>query len=251
MINDCNECKFIQPNEVIQIDNTTPHICKLLNERVYHFDTHPKLNPLRECPFNNKPGELMFPEFRGFNKIFRYSRDCIITEKINGSNGVLYINENNNIFAGSRNRWLWGSIQDEIHNDNMGFGQWVKTNKEELLKLGKGYHYGEWWGKGIQTGYNLKEKRFSLFNVSRWVKDKTNVLKEKQEYCPECCYVVPILYEGKFDTELILGTLQQLKMNGSYASPGFMNPEGIVIFHTQSGYLFKKTFENEEKGKEN
>lgn len=36
---------------------------------------------------------------------------------------------------------------------------------------------------------------------------------------------------------------------GSEAAPGFMHPEGVVIFHSQSGALFKKTFENDEAGK--
>lgn len=27
---------------------------------------------------------------------------------------------------------------------------------------------------------------------------------------------------------------------------GFMDPEGIVIYHTGSGTLYKKTFENDE-----
>jgi hypothetical protein len=123
-------------------------------------------------------------------------------------------------------------------------------NKEELLKLGKGYHYGEFWGYGIQRGYGLKEKRFSLFNVGRWVKDKTITLKEKQEYCPECCYVVPILYEGIFNTDRIESQLNHLKEVGSYASHGFMKPEGIIIYHTKGNYYFKKTIENDEKGKE-
>jgi hypothetical protein len=29
-----------------------------------------------------------------------------------------------------------------------------------------------------------------------------------------------------------------------------MTPEGIVIYHAQSGALFKKTFQNDENGKE-
>ena len=74
-----------------------------------------------------------FPEFRSFQKIFRYSRECTITEKIDGSNAIIYIDFDMNIFAGSRTRWLWGSIQDEIHNDNHGFAQWVKTNKEQSI----------------------------------------------------------------------------------------------------------------------
>lgn len=148
-----------------------------------------------------------------------------------------------------------------------------KRRKKELLKLGKGYHYGEWWGKGIQRGYGLEEKRFSLFNVSRWIDgielEKTlspeyhgMYLAEKQkinkniEFCPECCYVVPILYEGRW-TEYTPSTviyiideqLEMLKISGSIASPGFMKPEGIVIYHTAGNYYFKKTIENDEKWK--
>ena len=104
-----------------------------------------------------------FPEFQGFRKIARLSRDAIISEKIDGTNGLIYIDETGNIFAGSRNRWLWNSIEPEKMINNHGFGLWVKDNQEELKKLGKGYHYGEFWGKGIQRGYGLEEKRFSLF----------------------------------------------------------------------------------------
>ena len=186
-------------------------------------------------------GELVFPEFKEFKKIPRYSRECIITEKIDGTNGVIYIDESNNIFAGSKNRWLWGSIQDEIHNDNYGFAKWVKENQEELIsKLGKGYHYGEWWGQGIQRTYGLTEKRFSLFNVSKWEDDSVR---------PKCCYVVPILFRGMFSTDNVLLKLRYLEEEGSRAVLGYMNPEGIVIFHTQSGHLYKKTIVGDEKPK--
>jgi hypothetical protein len=40
--------------------------------------------------------------------------------------------------------------------------------------------------------------------------------------------------------------LLDLKDNGSKASPGFMKPEGVIIFHTANGYLFKKTIEKDE-----
>ena len=191
-----------------------------------------------------------FPEFQGFKKIPRLSREIVITEKLDGTNGLIYIDENNNIFAGSRNRFLWGSPQDEIHNDNHGFANWVKSNKEELLKLGSGYHYGEWWGKGIQRGYGLNEKRFSLFNTARWKKNKNIPLLEKQEYCPACCDVVPILWVGEFDTDVINQMLNELQRNGSEASPGFMNPEGIIVYHTAGNVYFKKTIEKDAKGKE-
>jgi hypothetical protein len=185
------------------------------------------------------------PEFKEFKKIPRLSREIVITEKIDGTNGLIYIDELGNFFVGSKNRWL------DDHQDNHGFWHWAVDNKEELLNLGKGYHYGEWWGKGIQRGYNLQEKRFSLFNVGKWVKDRTQTLKEKQEYCPECCNVVPILYEGMFNTSIISSVLDELKITGSKASPNFMKPEGIIIYHKVGNLYFKKTIENDEKGKTN
>ena len=180
------------------------------------------------------------PEFKEFRKIPRLSREIIVTEKIDGTNGLIYIDEQNNIFAGSRNRWLWGSIQDEIHNDNHGFASWVKANKEDLLKLGLGYHYGEWWGKGIQRGYGIEEKRFSLFNVSKWSDDLIR---------PKCCHVVPLIGKLEFNTEKISVLLEWLKVHGSVAASGYMNPEGIVIYHTAGNLYFKKTLENDEKAK--
>jgi len=36
---------------------------------------------------------------------------------------------------------------------------------------------------------------------------------------------------------------------GSLASPGFMLPEGIVIYHKASKTLFKKTLKNDESPK--
>lgn len=93
-------------------------------------------------------------------------------------------------------------------------------------------------GAGIQCGYGLKEKRFSLFNVHRW-----------EESRPSCCHVVPTLYKGDFDTAKIQEVLDNLALNGSIAAPGFMNPEGIIIFHTQGNLMFKKTIKNDEKGK--
>jgi hypothetical protein len=182
----------------------------------------------------------MIDKFIGFKKIPRLSREMIITEKIDGTNGVIYINEEcTELLAGSKNQWL------NDHMDNHGFWHWAMDNKEELMKLGPGYHYGELWGNGIQRGYNLPkgEKRFSLFNVGRWIKE--GELKEKQEYCPKCCYVVPILYSGLFDTSVINTVLSTLQVHGSYASPDFMNPEGIIIYHIKGNYYFKKTFLND------
>jgi hypothetical protein len=43
--------------------------------------------------------------------------------------------------------------------------------------------------------------------------------------------------------------LTELKQYGSVAAYGFMNPEGIVIYDTQSGVGYKKTFDYDDTGK--
>jgi len=155
----------------------------------------------------------------------------VITEKIDGTNGVIAISEDGKQFAvGSRNRWI---TKD---NDNMGFAAWAFSNMADLMKLGPGYHYGEWWGRGIQRGYGLAEKRFSLFNTTRWLNNPDK---------PECCHVVPELFRGEFSTSTVEDYIAWLSIVGSQASPGFMMPEGLVIYHTHSNTLFKKTLQND------
>lgn len=178
---------------------------------------------------------MKIPEiaFEAFPKISRYSREVIVTEKIDGTNACVYINDTGTeVFAGSRTRWI------TPEDDNYGFAKWVEANREELLKLGPGFHFGEWWGAGIQRRYGLKEKRFSLFNIHRWGKER-----------PACCHVVPELWRGPMDDLDIDLELYKLRENGSTAAPGFMQPEGIVIYHTASGALFKKTLDKDDQPK--
>lgn len=190
-------------------------------------------------------------EFQGFPKIARLSREVIISEKIDGTNAQILITEDGQLLIGSRTRWI--TPQD----DNYGFAKWVMENKQELLKLGPGRHFGEWWGSGIQRGYGLSkgDKRFSLFNVSRWALHGTEPqliptadprIEKYQEVLPECVGLVPILYKGMFDTVKIEEVLNDLKVNGSKAVKGYMNPEGIVIYHIAGNVGFKKTIKNDE-----
>lgn len=205
-------------------------------------------------------------QFKEFPKMGRFSRDFIITEKIDGTNGSVFIQHialepliddgRGNMInipdphiistsedgfytmrVGSRTKWI------TPFDDNYGFGNWCKTNANDLFKLGEGHHFGEWWGSGIQRGYGLQkgEKRFSLFNTVRW----------NTEEKPECCHVVPILTSGNFNTININveNSLNTLKENGSIAAPGFMKPEGIVIFHLAANIGFKKTIEKDESPK--
>src|SRR5271157_773876 len=155
-----------------------------------------------------EPNVIPWDQFVAFSKIARLNREMVITEKIDGTNACVSIREDGGaILAGSRNRWLTWPTQD-----NFGFAKWVQDNREELLKLGPGRHYGEWWGVGIQRGYGLSERRFSLFNP-KW---NDNAIR------PKCCSVVPILCVGLFDSYQIRETLRRLGWNGSYAAPGFM-----------------------------
>jgi len=207
-------------------------------------------------------------EFQEFPKMARLSRECVVTEKIDGTNAQVYIFRSLDgplpghiaykdegtygslqMFAGSRTRWI------TPEQDNHGFAKWVKHNAEELFQLGEGRHFGEWWGQGIQRNYGMQEKRFSLFNAVRWVKreayltpeeDATVSLGPKQQFVPDCCHVVPVLYRGIFTTEAVEQALDLLRERGSFASPGFMRPEGVVAYHTAGGIGFKKTLENDE-----
>lgn len=197
-------------------------------------------------------------EFKAFPKIGRLSKLATVTEKIDGTNAVVALFELSSeqdpplaypvvalpvdragkrwaVLAGSRNRWLT-TESTRKGGDNFGFASWVLANAHELLSLGAGYHYGEWWGAGIQRGYGLSEKRFSLFNVARWGADNPNT--------PSCCSVVPVLSQCALaDVDDLMSVLD---IYGSQAAPGFMKPEGIVIYH--EGTMYKKTFEY-DKGK--
>lgn len=187
-------------------------------------------------------------KFIPFPKMPRLSREIIITEKIDGTNAIVFIGDDGEFLIGSRSRWI------TPEEDNFGFARWATDNKEELTKLGPGYHFGEWWGSGIQRGYGLTkgEKRFSLFNTGRWL-DAENTypieFEVGKEMAPACSRVVPILYSGPFREAAIIHALNNLSTHGSKASPGFNSPEGVVIYHTAARISFKKTILKDEAPK--
>jgi len=187
-------------------------------------------------------------EFVGFPKIARLSREIIVTEKIDGTNAQIFVWGDGSVLAGSRTRWITPD------DDNYGFARWAEDHASELRQLGPGRHYGEWFGQGIQRSYGLKEKRFSLFNVVRWClhseEPKTYPtadprITKTQERLPTCCGLVPVLYRGEFDMLAVQSRLDWLQERGSIAAPGFMRPEGVVVYHTAAGVSFKKTLERD------
>lgn len=214
--------------------------------------------------------DTIAPVFTPFPKMARLSRQIIVTEKIDGTNASILIKplsegqiapasasavvDGMAIYAGSRTRWITPD------SDNFGFAAWVRDHAIELSQLGEGHHFGEWWGSGIQRGYGLTKgkKRFSLFNVVRWcphgqapeqIPSTDPRIVKFQDVAPACCSLVPVLYRGGFDSLEIEHCMNRLRRHGSYASLDFMNPEGIVVFHTAGNVGFKKTIYCDETPK--
>jgi hypothetical protein len=192
-------------------------------------------------------------EFKPFDKIPRLKRTVIVTEKIDGTNAQILIVPRDlpynlvgaldiwkdefgvewGMYAGSRNRYI------APEDDNYGFAGWVKNNAADLRSLGEGQHFGEWWGVGIGRNYGMTSRKFSLFNVQRWNKDNPNR--------PACCDVVPTLAIGEFNA--VEESLAALKANGSFAMPGYMNPEGVIVYHSAARSYFKVTIERDDEWK--
>ena len=176
--------------------------------------------------------------FRAWPKIPRLENEVYhITEKIDGTNAAIIIQpwlsddsqpipieevnteeECYGIWAQSRTRLI------TPEDDNFGFAKWVKANAEQLIAdLGVGYHYGEWWGNGIQRGYGLEERRFSLFNPTK--------------YSSVCHNIPEILTVDIMPDDHTLKHL--LVTHGSYIVPGYMRPEGLVIYAEKAKTYWK------------
>lgn len=205
-------------------------------------------------------------EFVAHSATKRWFRDIVVSEKIDGTNSAVVFEEVNGV-------WDWDdtpaftTVQDEDgtfylvgaqsrkrminpKDDNFGFAHWVDENKDNLFRfLGPGRHMGEWWGNGIQRGYGLSngDKRFSLFNTLKW--------KPEGSYLPKAWSdvpglgVVPVLYVGQNSNYAICWCAETLRTEGSKASPGYMNPEGVCIYHTQSNQIFKYTLDDNDAHK--
>lgn len=157
-------------------------------------------------------------EHKKFDKIYRYQEQkVVVTEKLDGTNGLVFVDlETDTVLAGSRNRWI------TPEDDNYGFAKFVQENREDLKLLGDGYHYGEWWGQGIQRRYDMDRKVFSLFNAIRW-----------QEERPICCDVVPLVFCGT-QAEYDVAFEEDIKHRPSTAAQlyqkNYENVEGYIIW---------------------
>jgi len=223
-------------------------------------------------------------EFQGWPKTPRLFRDMVVTEKIDGTNAAVivtdvwdmlddaergygaYHREYLQQWVAPRSKGSKLVEQDDRFylvgaqsrkrlitpdDDNFGFARWTFDNATSLARvLGPGRHFGEWWGSGIQRGYDLQpaEKRFSLFNVKRygWLEDEDD---RQLRGVPPWLAVVPTLYTGPFNLGVVEGLLAGLMNHGSKAAPGFMRPEGVVVYHAAAGQTFKALIENDDQPK--
>ena len=170
----------------------------------------------KRCPFQEWP------------KIPRLKEGAVtITEKIDGTNACIIIQDNVIVGVQSRKRLIYPE------NDNYGFAGWVNRNSEDILRLGEGRHYGEWAGLGIQKNpMSLLGKRFFLFNVSRY--DPENL--------PYNVSMVPHIYTGPIADVDIPKLMSDLKdereLNSGYT------PEGIIVYHHNLRCYEKATYQN-------
>jgi len=170
------------------------------------------------------------PEFKKWDKIYRKGKgEYFITEKIDGTNAQIVITEDGGFFTASRSRYITPD------DDNYGFSIWAHDNKEELLKLGVGHHYGEWAGEGInKNNHKIEGKEFYLFNAMRWGEHNPNT--------PACCKVVPFIMRGT-TIDTIDSAMELLLKNGSMVGNNG-KPEGVVAYNTFIKRYQKATFES-------
>jgi hypothetical protein len=196
-------------------------------------------------------------EFEAWPKTTRLFRQITVTEKIDGTNACI-------IFEPCTERLVPGGVECGCYgyifaaqsrnrlitpdSDNAGFAQFVYAKHEELfVQLGYGRHYGEWWGEKIGRKYDMTHRVFSIFNTDLWsaqVGDKISHVIGDAELTH-----VPVLYRGQFDQDEIMRAAIDLRHAGSVAAPGFMSPEGLCIWHSQTRMVQKFTFDNNDKGK--
>lgn len=208
-------------------------------------------------------------QFEGWPKTQRLSNTTIsITEKIDGTNASVIIEALDHpsdtaesldavaivhgpkgldyaVGAQSRKRIIRPGA------DNFGFAAWVQANAVELVDLlGPGRHFGEWWGLGIQRGYNMDQKVFSLFNQHRW----SGVAQQRDDWATRATNLgmttVPLLYAGKLDLSVIDETLHLLREIGSAAAMGWGHAsqpaEGVVTYFPYLDVRLKSFVENDD-----
>lgn len=177
--------------------------------------------------------------FEAFPKITRFTNvECVITEKIDGTNAALVFDESGALTCQSRKR----NITPD--DDNYGFARWAHDRSDDLFRFfGEGRHFGEWWGSGVQRGYGVSTKLFTPFNVGRF---NTEIAPDEW---PEQCVPLPILATCPLAelADTLASVEAEMLRGGSVIADGFPNPEGVMIWSRSTGYI-KHPFDPAPKG---
>lgn len=173
-----------------------------------------------------------------YPKTGRISGPWLVTEKVDGTSACIAIEPgpfgSPAISFGSRNRWLTREA------DNHGFYAWAVAHSGWFMgHLGVGVHYGEWFGRGIQRGYGMTERRLALFDVERYQTRLAHAVTNPG------VITVPALLEAR-DGDEGLGWL------GHMAPTSTLGPvpmEGVVLRHRVTGAVFKHLFDGQKEAR--
>lgn len=188
-------------------------------------------------------------EFKGWGSTTRENKNKTITEKIDGTNACIVI-YNGKVSAQSRKRMITPD------DDNFGFAKWVYENAGVLTDtLGYGYHYGEWYGEGIQKNpLGIEGKRFALFHATKYTEGNGYELNKV-----DGLETVPLLHHGQCSVFTIPEIMQNLEAYGSKVEgakvigqmetfPGIQicaPAEGIIIWNNETKTRTKMLLEND------
>lgn len=198
----------------------------------------------------------MDKEFVAWPKTYRLftGKGIVVTEKIDGTNAAIVFDDEGDMFVQSRKRII------TPESDNFGFAAWAHDLQEDLFYiLGPGRHYGEWWGKGIQRGYGMDRRIFSVFNTKRFHEGSdldaldSSSTRAYMRGLENQIDAVPCLYEGPFSEAEIKRAADILREDGSDAAhmQGVEDAtaEGICIYWPDTGIVQKHVFDWDDKPK--
>lgn len=149
--------------------------------------------------------ESTFGEFKSWGSTTRENKNKTITEKLDGTNACI-VAQDGKVTAQSRKRIITPD------DDNYGFAKWVYDNAGALLDtLGYGYHYGEWYGEGIQKNpLGIEGKRFALFHATKYTEGNGFDLERV-----DGLETVPLLHHGQCDVWTVPNIMQDLETYGT------------------------------------
>lgn len=184
-------------------------------------------------------GYIFSPEFQPYGKTPRLNREISISEKLDGTNVGIFIDDHGAVWPQSRNR----KICPGKASDHFGFARWVLDNADVLRDtLGAGRHFGEWVGPKIgPRDYGLTENHLYLFNPKH--------AEAVENAGLDRLHIVPQLgVAPRFDSDFIDEVLEELIIEGSWIAPDdkYVHPEGIIVYHSASNQVFKVLSENDE-----